>query len=1669
MLLTCVLAVLAGASALFAQSDSHVLTREWKQFEQAEKDDRPQKAAAILGEIREEAMKRHLPVDFYDAATRYVEVVARRDWKQRDTLNKELEQLVARFDEPLVTFLWMKNQRYTYGKELDQFVSEHAEGLSGYHPGLYRGLEYYLDGGLKPFIRNDREYAYWTFFSDSLAREVAGVYPNEAIWKYLSLDRRYFSEQEREQEWAAWQELAGQYAGQAFGVYPRARLLQLRFDQLNREKAGTEAFRQLYQDAEALEKERKSYQGEDKTLLNGCKIPSSLMESLTDPYLAIRFVDKQAYVFFRNLPGADVTLQEGEKLIRNWKLVNEKRSFYVMDSLKIELPSLPDGDYQIKARHGEENALLDYEQYQLSVATRMDSRGTCVYVTDYESGVPLHTVTLRLLKNGKEIATTTLKLDGFTPLPNAFARHLSDSKGSLQLLAESGARRSRAVHLFGNPYTRQNNDFARCHFYKDRGAYNPGDTLQFKAVLFQGDPAHGLKTVSGRKVKVCLHDNADEVVESLELTTNAWGSVSGSFVIPKGHRGGRWELEAVGLGSDWLRVDEFVLPSFDLSFNPVDSLYLVGADVPVSGRLISYSGHVLRKSAVLVTVKRGVYTVLEEQVPVREDNSFQTRFHAEESGYYEIEVTVTDASGETHGFRESRYVAEKVRVEADVKNKADAQLTPGDGEYSWRRNQVTVTENTLSLVLLAKDGDDHPVPYRLPYELCTSDGKRIAGGETASGESFTLSLPGSGKYLLKSLDYTLTVFCLPSHEKALTKEVKRVFLPGSTTLASGKPISARLGSTEGDAWVVMTLYGENRQVLVHRILRVKDGALETLSLPYKESYPDAVRLQLFYFIRGIAVEYNSEYRREKDKYTLPLTFTRFQDKAYPGAQYTFSLKTSPDAEVLVAAWDKSMDAVETNDWPTVHLRDFSVDPVSISRTCGRVGGSFGFFLRGNAVAKSAAVQNVSADRISAEEAVPFQLVEAKPTFGLMADVAIREKFASALTFQPHLYPEKDGTLHFQFRTSDKLSTYYVRAYAHDIQMHNALVQDEMVVSLPVKVDILAPRYLYAGDRYEAVVTVSSISDEAVSGTLFLRAGDHVQSVPVTVQPGETVSHSFPVSTEEDTLPSAFARTGSRSDAEGRVSSSVTLTAAFKADGFSDAVRVKVPVYPAAQQLTEFHSAVLLAGMDRDALIQTLRSRFVNVSGDQAVLREISVLDMVKDVLSQHVKPYINDVLSLSEAWYVSQLLEGDTLSVAFARTGLRSDATESVSSTEDDELLKKIMACYNADGGFSWFEGMPSNPVITAVLLERFAKLRSRGIQVPDLAASVRYLDKVQFGERRPSYWCYLSNEQYVYVRSMYADVAFEGKAPSKELKKILTPSKKQGRGLNGQILAKARRMLTLRNLMESEKGLALAKAWGFTLGTKFRLRASYKADLASLLEYAVEHRDGGQYFPNAVMPWRGLMESEAYAHALLCDLLKKESPAVADGIRLWLMLQKETQKWDADPAFVDAVMTILDGSESVLNTRVLALSASYEAPFREIKASGNGFRITRRLFRNGVELHPGEVLNVGDKITVRYEIRSDENRSFVKISAGREACLAPVKQLSGLYSYSGYREVKASATEYFFEHFAEETTTLTEEFYMVSSGSVFQAPVVVVESLYAPHYRANSACGEPMVAERKR
>ena len=1738
-------ALLLTAPMMNAQTDQdgHVLTALWKQYEEAAKADRPQKEAEILSKIKTEAQSQRLSVDFYDAATKYVESVQRRDWKKRQELRENLQKEVEAFADPLVTYLWMGDYAGASSDERWEFVRNRADAFrAGHNKPLYRGIGGLMGGAMTEFVASDYEYVLWHLLGarryevpdkDELYRtlkaEVTGKYPGEGYLAFYVANRTDGKDARK----AALEAVAARYAGTAVAFWPRQELLRMEFDALREKKSGQAAYQALYRKCLDYEKERKALRGDEAKIAKGCTAVKGLTETLTSKGLDVQMMGKKVCVIFRNLDKATLTLREDKNVLKTWNVTNPTGSFYVQDTVKVALPVLGDGSYTLEAVNGKNSGIAFYNQHNLSLAVRLQAGGYAVYVTDYLTGKPLEKAKLTLWKSDKEVLSATLDLDGFTMLPKKFQDQIQGNrKVYYSLTAETGsgtalkASRKLSVHSwYEDSGSEDRSDGVYCNVYRDRGAYNPGDVLQFKAVVYQGNLVDRVSVVPDKSLEVALFNSEDKEIDRLKLKTNEFGSASGSFTLPKGERNGYFHLVVKSgkkdLAYDSFRVDEFVLPTFTLSFDRSDRLYLKGDEITIKGKVQSYSGHSLTGASLAVKVNQWGRVVLEKTLQPEADGSFSFAFPAEETGWYNAEVTVTDATGEMQEFSTGVYVSDNISVSLSMENAAEGEFVPMEekgGSFGpvvyrtdmrrWRPepSKYIATGETARVKMQVDNSDGNKIDVPVRYQLFAEDSTVVRSGKAASGEVVEIDLKGlpDGLYSLSAeaserdaKDETKCwILKLSPDGKVLDAPVRRVFLTGPADVPVGEKIRLTMGTADGAEYAIVTLFGKGRQVLETRKVnlkgvRAKEGSLVTVEFDYKADYPDAVRLQVFYFKRGEAITFDKEYSRVRTRLALPLTFDRFVDKAFPGTSYTFTLKTDPGVEALAAVYDKSIDAIAGNYWPTVTLREFSVPYVSVNTVCGRISGDdpfedvdleeqvvvgygapSGIKLRGATRSANMAIMEDAVEM----EALPMMKAEgAADEAAAPEEAVVRSKFENALTFQPHLTSDPDGNLSFTFNTSDKLSTYYVALYAHDKGMRNAYVREEMVVSIPVKVAVVEPQFLYVGDTYEVAASVSSNSDKPVEGWLYLYTYPSkeyegvepmsVQRVAVTVPAGGTETHRFPV----------------------RVPDVETLgfKVVFAASDFSDAIFLPVTVQKPVQTLTEAHSAVLRAGMSRETLLSELRARFVNVPASAATLTETTLLDLVRAAIPSKADPEGHDVFSLSEAYYVRLLA-----SVIPGSTGNLAEGTE--------DLLAKVLACRNGDGGFGWFEGMDSSPVITAVLLQRFAKLRDRGFEVPDLTSSAKFLDNNHFAMEMPYWRGYLSDAQYMFVRSLYASVPFDVKPVTKEGKKrfadfqkeakgYLVPSAKEGRGLQGQIMAKARRVQTLLNLSATSEGVALAKAWGVKIAAKSRMESSLKADITSLKEYAVEHRDGGWYYPNAVMPWRGLLETEADAHALLCGLMQPYAPEISDGIRLWLMLQKETQKWDESPAFVDAITAILDGSDEILSTSILSYSATYEKPFEEIKAAGNGFTIERKFFREKTvekvyddrtsdkndrviereEIKPGTPVAVGDKIIAEYRIWNQENRSFVKVDAFREAALRPVEQLSGrtpwgwfnlrrlTFTPQGYRNVKADRTEYYFDSFPEENTTLSEEFFVTQAGT-FTAPVITVESLYAPHYRAN-------------
>ncbi len=1781
-------------------SDGHVLTSLWKEYAKASDADRPKKEAEILLRIKEQALAGRLMWDYYDAARKYVQVSSRRDWKLREKLEKELEQEVVAYGEPVLTFVHACDRGGRDAAWLLDFVQSHEQELkSGKNAAMYKAFSLFrssLDNYseiLLPLIRNDYEYAlwfilgYWNLDDSALEHvrtlidaELGGRYPEAAFAEYEYVSRI----SGEENRIAALGRLAGKYEGKAAALLPRADILENEFRSMEG-KASSDDYLAFLSVVKSYESERRMFRnGMDGAVAKRCAGFAAIIFQLEEKSVIVNVHEGKGIFMLRNADSFKVSVvgRDG-KTVYDARHDNPAGSFYVRDTVVVEFPVMDDGNYDVRcvlAGHesgGNDVAgTIPYEKKTVSLALRRDAEGLRVYAADYMTGKPVQSASLVLYKGDREVARAEdVRFDGFVPLPGNIVSAMKNGESAYMIQCsfrdtDGRLRMSRKLYIYENERVRpviETEDAVFAEILKDRAAFRPDDTLRFKGILYSRKSDGGMSVLpQGKEVLARLGDAQGNVVAELPLVTNGFGSVAGEFALGAVRRNGMCSVELLVdgnvAGRSFLRVDEFVLPSFDLSFDKSDILYFPGDTVIVSGKVKSFSGHRLSGVSAVAIVRASGAAVSSGPLEIMDDGSFSVSCVAGKGtdSYcpVTVEVKLTDETGETLEFSHYESVGAYPDIKAvfDEKARGDFGLDHEDGKYRGQGAIVAAEKTKVLCEVLRPDGNR--AKMQLEYKLLKS-GASVEGGLVMSGESveldfsalssgvyeFVLGIPAENlRGPVEKCNETYSILKVRNDDVDMDSGVESYF-----RVIEDDGIVMQFGCGGGPVWAVAELFGDRSQLLDSRLVHLEPasgatGCVGTLRYEYLPEYPDGVVLNVIYFRNGQVYEYSDTWMRRRSEPEMMLEFSRFVDKALPGAECSVAVKTEPGSEVLAAVFDLSSEKIMYNGWNKVLRRAPAIEYVNVSSAVGCDGNVRGVLLEGGLYGssvgggsangflarKSVNVRGALSLDAQVEEEVMYDSAAA-PELSAGAydagEVAVRDDFSSTLAFMPFIRPSDDGMAGFVFRAGEKLSTFVVSVYAHDRDMRTAYLRKEMLVTLPLKVSVAEPQFLHEGDRYVMRASVSNNSDAEISGvTMFeMYAGkehagkEYEGTVPLdssSVRVAVPAYGTAPVEFEVD-VPECGTDGLS---ASGIGKHMLGFKVVFAGDNhISDGVFVTIPVYPAWQDVVEAHSGVLLPGMSEEELVGRLRGQFTNMSSTGAGYSERRIADMLADALPAGYRPEGKDVISLSEALYVNMLSYG--LARRQGGVGPDSQAEDSgqdVRISSAMESISKILSCANADGGFGWFEGMTSSPLVTAVVLDRYASLRDRGLlaelsqmngqdSLDDfdeaVCKGVEYLDYTFFSLKyRPLWVGGLSVQQYLYVRSFYAGLPFDASAArkamgdkefagfKKNIKEYLTPSGKRSTG--SDVLSLARRTRILLNLGMSEQGREMAGDWGVRIAGR-RIVRSLHDDVVSLAEYAVEHPSGGWYYPNAVMPWRGLLESEAYAHSVICDLLRdlalsdmedevmtRRLGQIADGIRIWIMLQKETQDWKSDSGFAEAVASVYDGAPAIADTKVIVLKKSARKPFGEILPAGNGFSMSVRYYKelpDGalVELAEGEYLEVGEKIVAKYSVWSGENRSFVRLDVPRPAAFSPVRQLSGwsggwfrpfaagafTVSPSAYREVRADRTLYWFDVFPEENSVISEEFFVTQEG-VFLSAAPQIESVYAPHYRANSSCPKP-------
>ncbi len=210
--------------------------------------------------------------------------------------------------------------------------------------------------------------------------------------------------------------------------------------------------------------------------------------------------------------------------------------------------------------------------------------------------------------------------------------------------------------------------------FTDRKIYRPGQTVYFKGIAYKENKK---EVATGEKVLVTLMDNNYQEKGSLKLTSNEFGSFSGSFKLPLGgFNKGNFHLK-VNDYTTYFNVEEYKRPKYSAEIKAPEKSYKINDSISIMGNATAFAGYPIQNANVTYSVERSIkpvywwdywsfrqspilnsqsLTIINSETKTNDKGEFIIEFKAlpdelinpNENPYfnYNINATITDLNGE---------------------------------------------------------------------------------------------------------------------------------------------------------------------------------------------------------------------------------------------------------------------------------------------------------------------------------------------------------------------------------------------------------------------------------------------------------------------------------------------------------------------------------------------------------------------------------------------------------------------------------------------------------------------------------------------------------------------------------------------------------------------------------------------------------------------------------------------------------------------------------------------------------------------------------------------------------------------------------------------------------------------------------------------------------------
>ena len=497
------------------------------------------------------------------------------------------------------------------------------------------------------------------------------------------------------------------------------------------------------------------------------------------------------------------------------------------------------------------------------------------------------------------------------------------------------------IYLSRARYYEKKDDEVKYQLFTDRAIYRPGQKVHATAVSYivkKGLDA----SVPGKskELKFILRDANWKQMAEQKATTDEYGTASVDFELPKEGQTGQYSISVNGTATEYIRVEEYKRPTFEITFPKVNEKYTWGdtvvvkasaktyAGVPVQGAKVEYqvtrrnqlwwwgagSAGQLVKTDSCVTREDGTFDVeipLEASLSGKDEADMSDFMRIARFFNFEVSAIVTDISGESHeGVMSLPLGTKSTILTVNLPKRIEA--------------------DSLKTVTFAyRNASGMPIASNLKYRIDGGEWKvaeanaPVAIKEYAASSASSAHVWKSGVHQLEAicgtdtLQQKFTLFSIKdTHPMEPTTEW--YYQTAKTFPHDGKPVYVQVGSSENGAHIVYSIIAGNK--LLEKGAWELGDSIVTLPFTYREEYASGVVINYSFVKNGECYARKISIARPLPEKKLNITWKTFRDRLTPGQKEKWTLHvTTPDgkpakAQLMSVLYDKSLDQLAEHTW-----------------------------------------------------------------------------------------------------------------------------------------------------------------------------------------------------------------------------------------------------------------------------------------------------------------------------------------------------------------------------------------------------------------------------------------------------------------------------------------------------------------------------------------------------------------------------------------------------------------------------------------------------------------------------------------------------------------------------------------------------------------------------------